>query len=83
MRSDAMVRINFCHYRRLVLGFPDGFLAKKARIVEIICKTHCGLVTPYGDSYLGQHLAQVMACFLTAPNHIKANSQEMPQPSIT
>ena len=36
--------------------------------------THCGLVTPYGDTGLGQHrswstLAQEMACCLTAPSH--------------
>ena len=31
--------------------------------------THCGLVTPFGDMELGQHLLQVMACCLTAPSH--------------
>ena len=31
--------------------------------------THWGLVTPYGDIDLGQHLAQVMACCLMAPSH--------------
>ena len=33
------------------------------------CFTHWGLVTPYGDMNLGRHLAQVMACCLTAPSH--------------
>ena len=28
-----------------------------------------GLVTPYGDNDLGTTLAQVMACYLTAPSH--------------
>ena len=36
--------------------------------------THCGLVTPYGDIYLGQYWlgavkAQAMACCLMAPSH--------------
>ena len=30
--------------------------------------THCGLVTPYGDTS-GSTLAPVMACFLMAPSH--------------
>ena len=53
-------------------------------------------MTPYGNRDLGQHLAQVMACCLTAPSHylnqcwliisdihIREISQELPQPSIT
>ena len=59
--------------------------------------THCGLVMPYGDRSEST-LAQVMACCRTAPSpylnldwssvkpsdiHIRAISEEMPQPVIT
>ena len=31
--------------------------------------SHCGQLTPYDTTDLSQHLAQVMACCLTAPSH--------------
>ena len=31
--------------------------------------THCGLMTPYGDTDLGQHWLRYLACCLMAPSH--------------
>ena len=61
--------------------------------------THCGLVTPYGDKDLGQHWLRKWlvawqhqaitwnnvdwSSVKSSDNHIRATSQEIPQPSNT
>ena len=58
----------------------------------LVILTHCDLVTPYGDKDLGQHAWRHQAITWTNVDwssvkssdiHIRAISQEMPQPSIT
>ena len=63
------------------------------------CSNHCGLVTPYGDRDLGQHWLRCWlvawwhqaitwttvdwSSVKSSDIHIRAISQEMPQPSVT
>ena len=81
---------------RKVLDILQKVLRDQVRFWSL---THCGLVTPYGDRDLGQHWLRLwlVACrhqAITWTNvdwssvksigiHIRAFSQELPQPSIT
>ena len=63
--SNCSQAIQACHLHHQQI--TSSWLVCCAPIMTLL--THCGLVTPHGDTDIGQHLPQVLACCLTAPSH--------------